>query len=56
MTKTVLAGALGECIQLVEENQYRIVGSDVSVCPAAQPFQPGLEDGYVRLMNNAGGE
>jgi ABC-2 type transport system ATP-binding protein len=37
-----------------EETQYRLVGPDVEAYPAAQPVQPGLEDGYVWLMKSAG--
>jgi ABC-type multidrug transport system ATPase subunit len=37
-------------LHLVEETQYRLVGSDIEGYAAAQPVQPGLEDGYVWLM------
>ena len=41
-------------LHLAHETQYRLVGSHVNAYPAAQPVQPGLEDGYVWLMKNAG--
>jgi ABC-2 type transport system ATP-binding protein len=41
-------------LHLAEETQYRLVGSGVEAYPLAQPVQPGLEDGYVWLMKNAG--
>jgi ABC-type multidrug transport system ATPase subunit len=41
-------------LHLVEETQYRLVGPSVEAYPAAQPVQPGLEDGYVWLMKGSG--
>jgi hypothetical protein len=41
-------------LHLAEGTQYRMVGESVSDYPDAQPVQPGLEDGYVWLMKNAG--
>ncbi len=41
-------------LHLAEGTQYRLVGESVSDYPTAQPVQPGLEDGYVWLMKNAG--
>jgi hypothetical protein len=40
-------------LHLVEGTQYRLVG-DSAGSLAAQPAQPGLEDGYVWLMKEAG--
>ncbi|MHC1781815.1 MAG: ABC transporter ATP-binding protein [Anaerolineaceae bacterium] len=40
-------------LHLAEGIQYRLVGDAVDGF-AAQPVQPGLEDGYVWLMKNAG--
>jgi ABC-2 type transport system ATP-binding protein len=41
-------------LHLAEGTQYRMVGESASDYPNAQPVQPGLEDGYVWLMKNAG--
>jgi ABC-type multidrug transport system ATPase subunit len=41
-------------LHLAQETQYRLVGLSVEAYPAAQPVQPGLEDGYVWLMKSAG--
>ncbi len=41
-------------LHLAEETQYRLVGPSAEAYPSAQPVQPGLEDGYVWLMKNAG--
>lgn len=41
-------------LHLAEGTQYRMVGDNASDYPDAQPIQPGLEDGYVWLMKNAG--
>ena len=41
-------------LHLAEGTQYRMVGESASDYPDAQPVQPGLEDGYVWLMKNAG--
>jgi ABC-type multidrug transport system ATPase subunit len=41
-------------LHLAEETQYRLVGHSAEAYPAAQPVQPGLEDGYVWLMKSAG--
>jgi hypothetical protein len=41
-------------LHLAEETQYRLVGHNAAAYPAAQPVQPGLEDGYVWLMKSAG--
>ncbi len=41
-------------LHLAEGVQYRLVGQDPSSYGAAQPAQPGLEDGYVWLMKSAG--
>lgn len=41
-------------LHLAEGIQYRLVGSSADDYPAAQPTQPGLEDGYVWLMKSAG--
>ncbi len=41
-------------LHLAEGTQYRMVGENVESYPNAQPTQPGLEDGYVWLMKNAG--
>jgi ABC-type multidrug transport system ATPase subunit len=41
-------------LHLAEETQYRLVGAGAEAYPAAQTVQPGLEDGYVWLMKNAG--
>jgi ABC-2 type transport system ATP-binding protein len=37
-------------LHLAEGTQYRLVGASAAEYPAAQPTQPGLEDGYVWLM------
>ena len=37
-------------LHLEDRVQYRLVGSRVDGDPGAEPAQPGLEDGYVRLM------
>jgi len=36
--------------------QYRLVGGNADGFPAAQPAEPGLEDGYVWLMKTSGQE
>lgn len=41
-------------LHLAEGTQYRMVGENAASFPSAQPVQPGLEDGYVWLMKNAG--
>ena len=41
-------------LHLAEGTQYRMVGESASDYPNANPTQPGLEDGYVWLMKNAG--
>lgn len=41
-------------LHLAEGTQYRMVGENANDYPEAQPTQPGLEDGYVWLMKNAG--
>ena len=41
-------------LHLAEGTQYRLVGPSINGYTAAQPVQPGLEDGYVWLMKNAG--
>jgi len=41
-------------LHLAEGTQYRLVGESAAEHPTAQPAQPGLEDGYVWLMKNAG--
>ena len=41
-------------LHLAEGTQYRLVGEEVNDYPQAQLVQPGLEDGYVWLMKNAG--
>ncbi|MBN2116484.1 MAG: hypothetical protein JW730_07935 [Anaerolineales bacterium] len=41
-------------LRLAEETQYRLVGPSAEAYPAAQSVQPGLEDGYVWLVKNAG--
>jgi ABC-type multidrug transport system ATPase subunit len=41
-------------LHLAEGTQYRMVGESASDYIDAQPVQPGLEDGYVWLMKNAG--
>jgi len=41
-------------LHLAEETQYRLVGPNAEAYPAAQPVQPGLEDGYVWLMKSVG--
>lgn len=41
-------------LHLAEGTQYRMVGESATDYPEAQPVQPGLEDGYVWLMKNAG--
>ncbi len=41
-------------LHLAEGIQYRLVGPQPSEYPGAQPAQPGLEDGYVWLMKQAG--
>jgi ABC-2 type transport system ATP-binding protein len=41
-------------LHLAEGTQYRLVGESIKEFPDGQPVQPGLEDGYVWLMKNAG--
>ncbi|HWQ46650.1 MAG TPA: ABC transporter ATP-binding protein [Longilinea sp.] len=41
-------------LHLAEGTQYRLVGEAISGFPNAQPTTPGLEDGYIWLMKNAG--
>jgi ABC-2 type transport system ATP-binding protein len=41
-------------MHLAEGIQYRLVGEKGEAYPQAVPAQPGLEDGYVRLMQRAG--
>jgi ABC-type multidrug transport system ATPase subunit len=41
-------------LHLEEGIQYRLVGSDISDYPSAEPVKPGLEDGYVWLMKRKG--
>ncbi|MBN1872867.1 MAG: ABC transporter ATP-binding protein [Anaerolineae bacterium] len=41
-------------LHLAEGIQYRLVGASADTYPAAQAAPPGLEDGYVWLMKNAG--
>jgi ABC-type multidrug transport system ATPase subunit len=41
-------------LHLAEGVQYRLVGESAAGYPAAQPVQPGLEDGYVWLMKSVG--
>jgi ABC-2 type transport system ATP-binding protein len=41
-------------LHLAEGTQYRMVGEQIGDYPGAQPAQPGLEDGYVWLMKQAG--
>ncbi len=41
-------------LHLVEGTQYRLVGKTAVDYPQAQAVQPGLEDGYVWLMKDAG--
>ena len=41
-------------MHLAEGIQYRLVGEKGDAFPEAVPAQPGLEDGYVRLMQRAG--
>jgi len=41
-------------LHLAEGVQYRLVGENAATYPQAQLTQPGLEDGYVWLMKNAG--
>ncbi len=41
-------------LHLVDGTQYRLVGETVQEYPQAQAVQPGLEDGYVWLMKDAG--
>ena len=41
-------------LHLAEGVQYRLVGPSANEYPQAQLTQPGLEDGYVWLMKNAG--
>ena len=41
-------------LHLAEGTQYRMVGETISGYPDAQLTQPGLEDGYVWLMKQAG--
>ncbi len=41
-------------LHLVEGTQYRLVGETAAEHASAEPVQPGLEDGYVWLMKNAG--
>ena len=43
-------------LHLVEGIQYRLVGETINGYSEAQLTQPGLEDGYVWLMKNAGTE
>ncbi|MDI7277899.1 MAG: ABC transporter ATP-binding protein, partial [Anaerolineae bacterium] len=43
-------------LHLASSVQYRVVGRDVSRYPEAQALQPSLEDGYVWLMREAGGD
>jgi len=43
-------------LHLTDGIQYRLVGPGASAYPQAQATQPGLEDGYVWLMKNAGQE
>lgn len=40
-------------LHLADGVQYRVVGSDIACYQQAQPVQPGLEDGYVWLMQDA---
>jgi ABC-type multidrug transport system ATPase subunit len=42
-------------LHLADGTQYRLVGPDPREYPDAKAAQPGLEDGYVWLMQNAGG-
>jgi ABC-type multidrug transport system ATPase subunit len=41
-------------LHMAEGTQFRLVGADASHYATAQIVQPGLEDGYVWLMKNAG--
>jgi ABC-type multidrug transport system ATPase subunit len=41
-------------LHLAEGIQYRLVGPQPTEYPNAQPVQPGLEDGYVWLMQSLG--
>ncbi len=41
-------------LHLADGTQYRLVGESISGFPNAQPTTPGLEDGYIWLMKNAG--
>jgi ABC-2 type transport system ATP-binding protein len=41
-------------LHLTDGTQYRLVGPDASAYPTAQSAQPGLEDGYVWLMQRLG--
>jgi ABC-type multidrug transport system ATPase subunit len=41
-------------LHMAEGTQFRLVGADASHYAEAQPAQPGLEDGYVWLMKDAG--
>lgn len=43
-------------LHLADGTQYRLVGNDVNGYTAAQPVQPGLEDGYVWLMKQSNQE
>jgi ABC-type multidrug transport system ATPase subunit len=41
-------------LHLAEGTQYRLVGPNAPDYPSTQLVKPGLEDGYVWLMKNAG--
>lgn len=41
-------------LHLADGTQYRLVGESITGFPKAQPASPGLEDGYIWLMKNAG--
>jgi hypothetical protein len=41
-------------LHLAEDTQYRMGEDSASNYPDAQSVQPGLEDGYVWLMKDAG--
>jgi ABC-type multidrug transport system ATPase subunit len=41
-------------LHLADSTQYRLVGDTIKEYPAAEPVQPGLEDGYVWLMKTVG--
>lgn len=41
-------------LHLADGTQYRLVGESITGFPNAQPASPGLEDGYIWLMKNAG--